>query len=123
MANRNRTAGNNYERKVANELKEIGYNKVVTSRSESRNMDNSGVDLFDPTGVFPFYIQNKVYKGYPKLNDLINNDLVPKDKPLLVFHKKVVKKGTRFFTEDEFVSMKKEVFYELLRKFLQNNVN
>lgn len=118
MANRNRTAGNNYEREIAKELREFGFEKIVTSRSESRNMDNSGVDLFDPSGAFPYYIQNKVYKGYPKLNELINGEIVNKEKPMLVFHKKVVKKKTRFFTEDEFVSMKKETFYELLRQLL-----
>lgn len=116
MANRNRTAGHNYERQVAKELKALGYEKVVTSRSESRNMDNSGVDLFDPTGVFPFYIQNKIYKGYPKLDDLINGKIVKKDKPMLVFHKKVEKKGDRFYTQDEFVSMRKEEFYVILEQ-------
>ena len=116
MANRNRTAGNNYEREIVNDLKTLGFTEVVTSRAESRNMDNSGVDIFDPSGLFPFYIQNKVYKGYPKLDELINADKIPKDRPLLVFHKKVTKKGSRFYKNDEFVSMKKEMFYELLKK-------
>lgn len=116
MANRNRTAGNDYERLVVRELKKLGYDDVVTSRSESRNMDNSGVDIFDPTGVFPFYIQNKVYKSYPKLHELIEGESVRKDLPLLVFHKKVIKKGERFYTEGEYVSMKKEEFYKLLKE-------
>lgn len=116
MANRNRTAGHNYERQIVKEVKQLGYEKVVTSRSESRNMDNSGVDIFDPTGVFPFYIQNKIYKGYPKLDELINGENIAKDKPLLVFHKKVEKRNKRFVTQDEFVSMRKEVFYDLLKQ-------
>ena len=44
MANRNRTAGNQYERDIVNELKEHGYD-VVTTRSESRNADNAGIDV------------------------------------------------------------------------------
>ena len=55
MANRNRTAGNNFERLIVNELKELGFDDVVTSRAESRNMDNRGVDIFGNN--FPFYIQ------------------------------------------------------------------
>lgn len=115
MANRNRDAGHNYERKIVKELKELGYDKVVTSRAESRNMDNSGVDIFDPTDTFKFYIQNKIYKSYPKLHELIFGDIVNKDKPMLVFHKKVVKKGDRFYPQGEFVSMSKETFYKLLK--------
>lgn len=116
MANRNRTAGNNFERETVNDLKELGFEGMVTSRSESRNMDNSGVDVFDTSGEFPFYIQNKVYKSYPKLDELINGEVVRKDKPMLVFHRKVTKKGSRFYTDDDFVSMKKETFYNLLKQ-------
>jgi len=114
MANRNRTAGNNYERLIVNDLKDIGYD-VVTARSESRNADNAGIDIL---GNFPFYIQCKVYQNYPKLNELINNNRPERfqDKSIVVFHKKVKKAKTRFITEDEFVSLKKEDFYELIKK-------
>lgn len=114
MANRNRTAGHSYERLIVNDLKDLGYD-VVTARSESRNADNAGIDIF---GDFPFYIQCKVYKGYPKLNELINNDRPQRfqDKPIIVFHKKVRKANTKFVTEDEFVSMRKEDFYKLINE-------
>lgn len=121
MANRNRTAGNQYERDIVNELKELGFSTVVTSRSESRNMDNSKVDIFDPEDNFPFYIQNKVLKTYPNLNELIHGEDVNKKRPLIVFHKKVIKKNTRFFTEGEFVSMDKQIFYDLLMQAYGNN--
>jgi Holliday junction resolvase len=113
MANRNRTAGNQYERDIVIDLKSMNYD-VVTARSESRNADNAGIDIL---GNFPYYIQCKVYKGYPKLDELINNDRPERfqDKPIVVFHKKVEKKGTRFYTQDEFVSMRKEDFYELIK--------
>lgn len=118
MANRNRSAGHNYERKIAKELKELGFEGIVTSRAESRNMDNSGVDIFDPTNSFKFFIQNKVYKSYPKLYELIFDKKVNKDKPMLVFHKKVEKKGDRFYTQGEFVSMSKETFYNILKQLI-----
>lgn len=114
MANRNRTAGNQYERDIVNDLKNLGYD-VVTSRSESRAADAAGIDIL---GNFLYYIQCKVYKSYPKLNELINNDRPEKfrDKPIIVFHKKVRKAKSRFVKEDEFVSMRKEDFYELIKK-------
>lgn len=114
MANRNKQAGSNFERQVVNELKDFGYD-VVTARAESRNADNAGIDIL---GNFPYYIQCKVYKGYPKLDELINNDRPERfqDKPIIVFHKKVKKANTRFVTEDEFVSMTKKEFYNLIKK-------
>ena len=123
MANTNRNRGNGYERDIVNELKSLGFEGVVTSRSESRNMDNSGVDIFDPDGDFPFYIQNKAYQNYPKLHDLINGENVNKKKPILVFHKKMIKRKTRFFTEGEYVSMEKSVFYNLLTLAYGNKNN
>lgn len=123
MANTNRNRGNNYERQIVNELKDLGFESVVTSRSESRNLDNKKVDIFDPEDNFPYYIQNKAYQNYPKLHELIDGEDVCKKKPLMVFHKKVVKKGTRFYTEGEYVSMKKEEFYKLLIQAYGNSQN
>jgi len=122
--NRNRTAGHNYERQVVNELKNMGFN-MVTARSESRRADNAGIDVYDLDGVFPFYIQNKVYKGYPKLHELINNNrpIRWKDKNIIVFHKKVTKRGSRFYTDDEFVSMRKDDFYDLILRAYEHRAN
>jgi len=110
----NRTAGNNYERQVVNELTKYGY-QVATARAESRNADNAGIDI---VGDFPYHIQCKVYQNYPKLNELINNDRPErfKDKAIIVFHKKVKKAKVKFITEDEFVSLRKDDFYEIMKK-------
>jgi Holliday junction resolvase len=113
-SNRNRTAGNNFERLIVRELKELGYDDVVTSRSESKNMDDRGVDIFGPD--FPYYIQCKNSKTYQKLHDLITSEKLPKDKPTVVFQRKTRKANTKFVTEGDYVSMKKEDFYELLKK-------
>jgi len=50
MGNRNRTAGNNYERQIASELRQLGF-EAVTSIQECRSMDAKGVDLVTS---FPF---------------------------------------------------------------------
>jgi hypothetical protein len=113
MANRNRTAGNNFERLVVNELKEQGFEDVVTSRAESRNMDNRGVDIFGNS--LPIYVQCKCSKSYPKNHDLLTSELLPTDKPTVVFHRLVKKANTRFVTQGDYVTMTKEDFYKLLK--------
>jgi len=114
MANRNRTAGNNYERIVVQELKKIGYDDVTTARAESRNMDNKGIDVFGES--FPFYVQCKVSKDRPNYHELIlNTKELDNRKPLLVFHKLVKKAKTKFITKGEYVIMEKELFYKLIK--------
>ena len=45
MGNRNRDKGNNYERKIAQELRDLGFNDVVTSRYASKETDDNKIDL------------------------------------------------------------------------------
>lgn len=117
MSNRNRTAGHNYERQTVRELTEMGFD-VVTARSESRNLDNLGIDVMGRgENPPPHDIQCKVKKT------LSNNEIVdllsrgrPDVKPLVVLHKKVKKANTRFVTEGEFVYMSKDTYYGLLNE-------
>lgn len=118
MANRNRTAGNNYERKIVNELKEKGYD-CVTSRSESRNMDALGIDVFGDTGnVLLHDIQCKVKQSISKseIQDLLSKGRDTKD--LVIFHKHVKKSGVRFMPQGEYVYMKKDTYYDMLHQLL-----
>ena len=109
----NRTRGNQYERDLVNELKELGFKDVVTSRAESRNMDNKGVDVFGDS--LPVHIQAKNYTKYPDINSLLTSELLPNDKPTVIIHKKTKKANTRFMTQGEYVYMKKEDFYNLIK--------
>lgn len=113
-ARNNRTSGNNYERKIVNELKEIGFNDVVTSRAESRNMDAKKVDVFGKS--LPVHIQCKNTKDNFKIADYYNEnkDIFPTDKPVVIFHKKTKKAKTKFISEGEYVYMKKEDFYKFI---------
>jgi hypothetical protein len=43
----NKRRGSDYERQIAKELRELGYTEVVTSRSESKAMDDAKIDLID----------------------------------------------------------------------------
>jgi hypothetical protein len=99
MANRNRTAGNNYERETVNILKEIlPDDKHVTSRSESRNMDNMGVDVFNPDANY-------------------------KTLPLVVLHKKVQKGKKNFTKVGEYAIIEIECFYALIKELGYNPFN
>tara|TARA_X000001382_G_scaffold130921_2_gene127870 strand:+ start:1358 stop:1723 length:366 start_codon:yes stop_codon:yes gene_type:complete len=114
LSNRNRNAGHAYERKIRNELKQLGYTDVVTSRSESRNMDNMGVDLFGDS--LPFHVQCKRSKQNLNSFDLIHRENAPNDKPIVIFHDKVVRRGTRFRSLGEFVTMDKQIFYDIISR-------
>jgi Holliday junction resolvase len=115
----NRSAGHSFERQIVNELKDLGFSDVVTSRAESRNMDNNGVDIFGKT--FKYFIQCKNSKSIVKYYDLIGKfeklkeTVKSLDKPLIIFHRKTYKANTRFVTEGDFVLMRKKDFYNLLK--------
>jgi hypothetical protein len=120
MGRSNRDAGNNYERLLVNELKAIGYTDAVTSRAESRNMDAKKVDIFSP--MLPINIQCKNTKENFKVADYYeeNKDIFPKDKPLVIIHKKTKKAKTNFIEQGQFVYLRKEDFFNILKQ-LKNN--
>ena len=60
-----RTKGHSYETKIAKEFRELGYTGVVTSRSESKSMDDKKVDLIDTEGKLPYYVQLKKTQNTP----------------------------------------------------------
>ena len=112
MGRNNRTAGNSYERKIVNELKELGFTDAVTTRSESRNMDNRGVDIMGDN--LPIYIQCKNSQNTPNIHDLLTSKLLPKSKPVVIFHKKTKKASKNFVVQGEYIYLKKEDFYNML---------
>ncbi len=121
MARNNRTAGNQAERDIVKELKELGYTDVVTSRAESRNMDAKKVDIFGES--LPVHIQVKNTQMNLKVADYYeeNKDIFPKDKPVVIFHKKTKKQKTRFYEQGTFVYMPKDVFYNMLKLIKEVN--
>lgn len=98
-----RNKGNNYEREKAKEWRELGYDKCVTSRSESKNTDDLGVDLMF-TGDF-----NVQCKAQEKLNgnyfDILKS--MPDEGINIIMHKRSHK--------GEVVVLNKEDFYKLIK--------
>jgi hypothetical protein len=117
-SSRNRSAGHGLERSIVKELKELGYD-AVTSRAESRNMDNRGIDIFSPpycSNPLPVHIQCKNTVINPHYEDLLTSELLPNDKPTVVVHRKTKKANTRFVTQGDYVIIRKNDFYNLIKK-------
>jgi hypothetical protein len=67
MSSRNRTAGHNYERAIAECFQSLYEKEVLTSRNESRTKDANKIDLCNTD---PLLIQCKLTKNLPPLEDL-----------------------------------------------------
>lgn len=75
--------GSNWEYKIRDRLKDIGFIHVVTSRGESKHKDNDNIDLIDLDNKLPVNIQAKSYKSAPDYN-LIRQGCSDIDKPFIV---------------------------------------
>lgn len=115
-----KTKGSNLERKIVSEINDLnlGYN-VGTSRLYSRYMDNMDVDIVDTPESnkrFPYHIQCKSYTSPVKYKDIFS-EFKLKDKPLVIIHEVTEKRGSRFFKCGDYVIIRKEDFYEILKRY------
>lgn len=99
-----RQKGHAYERKIKNEMIDLGFTQCETSRYESKKLDDAKVDLCN-TG--PFYVQCKAVENMGAAHKVLA-EMPGGDKIDLVFHKRN-RKG-------EVVSMSKDNFYRLIDK-------
>lgn len=115
----NRTKGHNYERKIAKELRELGFSRCLTSRQASRLYDDCKLDFY---GI-PFNLQAKNVSSVSIKYDLVLDsmkELVEKnlpersELPYAVMHKK---------GKVEVVVLLKEDFYKLLAQYNQQDGN
>ena len=115
--------GSRYELEIAKELSTCGYPEIVTSRSESKRMDNAKVDLIDKEGRLPFHIQCKITKNTPNYFKI--REEAPKNLPFTIFwNRQEVKEGNvNMSSKGEVVMVPKDFFYELLKAYtLYNNI-
>lgn len=113
---RNRARGNAYECTIAQELRELGYPNIKTSRSESKAMDDRKVDLVDLDNKLCFYPQLKATMNTPDYFG-ISKQCPLKDKPFVIFWKKIKATESTFRSEGEIVMLPKEFFYKLIQKY------
>ena len=76
---------------MIHKLNEIGYN-TVSSRSNSKNLDNMKIDVDDLDGRLPVYLQCKATQTTPSYFK-IEEECPLKDKPFVVCWKKQDKDG------------------------------
>lgn len=91
QAKRSKKKGSQFELDVIHKLNEIGYN-TVSSRSNSKNLDNMKIDVDDLEGNLPCYLQMKATQSTPSYFK-IAEECGLKDKPFVVCWKKQDKDG------------------------------
>ena len=91
-----RAKGHTFETTIAQELRDMGYD-CVTSRSESRRLDDAGVDLVDDT---PFYFQLKRVEKLRPVDMIL--DAMPDKKVRVVLSKRSRKDAVISMRWDDF---------------------
>ena len=86
----NRERGIRGELSLIKRLKQLGFHGMVSSRSESKNLDNAGIDIVDKDNCLPCNFQIKTSLANPQYTKLISECPI-KDKPLAVYHNKQYK--------------------------------
>jgi len=76
LGRRNKNRGSEYERRIAKELTDLGFD-VVTSRSESKSMDANKVDLIDRSNKCPVKIQLKRTSATPNYFKIREESTIP----------------------------------------------
>jgi len=110
MAINPRKKGHSYELDIRDWFRERGWSRAVSSRSESKNKDDQGIDL---CYTDPFNVQAKAVEKLGSLHDVLAR--MPNDSNYnLVFHKRN-RKGT-------IVAMTLEDFHELLESLITNQI-
>ncbi len=121
---RNRVAGSNWERELAQLFRDIGYPHVITTRQGSRLRDSQKIDLMNSDeskyGRLPYNVQAKNVKGHLQYAKVIEE--LPKDPGIVnvVLHKQTNKVNNRFVCTGKYAILHMEDFVNMLKK-LKNN--
>lgn len=113
MAKKNRNKGKSLEYDIIDNLKNIGYNNVCTSSSESKNLDNSKVDIADPSGELEVAIQAKHYTNFPNYFKI--KDECTDSRDFVMIWKKSAQSGEN--SKGTVAIMNVDFFYKLLKAY------
>lgn len=109
-AKKSKSKGSSWELQVIKELSELGYKGLVSSRSQSKNLDNAKIDIAETEDHLPFYCQCKATANTPNIES-IESECPYKDRPLIIFWKKQ-KQGS---ISKDYILMPKQLLYDLLK--------
>lgn len=113
---RNRRAGQDWEREIVRDLKELGYKDAVTSRYASKMMDDKGVDIL---GVGGYAIQCKNLSQNINIPQVMNR--IDTNDTRVILFKKTKKKGNKFYTEGKYAIIEWEKLKDILRSGTSGN--
>ena len=111
-----REKGHAYERKIAKELNELGFN-VVTSRSESKSTDDNKVDLIDLNKQLPIQIQLKKTSNIPNYFKIRSESTVDPTEFCIIWAKQESRE-TNMITVGEIALIDKQMLYKLLKSYI-----
>lgn len=111
-----REKGHTYERKIAKELNELGFN-VVTSRSESKSTDDNKVDLIDLNKQLPVQIQLKKTSNIPNYFKIRSESTVDPTEFCIIWAKQESRE-TNMITVGEVALIDKQMLYKLLKSYI-----
>ena len=114
MGNRNRDKGNNYERKIAQELRDLGFNDVVTSRYASKETDDNKIDLVFQNKSCDLNIQLKKTTNVPQYFKIRSESNSEPENFCLIWNKQE-KNSKNFRSAGELVMIDKQLFYKLIK--------
>ena len=115
-----RNKGHSYETKIAKELRELGFENVVTSRSESKAMDDNKVDLIDKDNKLPCKIQLKATQSIPSYFKIRSESTVNPEEFVIIWSKQE-KREVNIVSVGEAVIMDKALFYKLIKPYSEGS--
>lgn len=120
----NRTRGIRAEQKVVNELKALGFDKVMSSRQGSKATDDNKVDILDTENQLPFgmNIQIKHQIPYPQYFKIREQSTVPNESFVILWDKQEAKEKN-IITVGRCAIMDIELFYKLIKFYGESNRN
>lgn len=122
LGKQNKQRGSNFERKIAKELRELGFQGCVTSRAESKSTDDNKVDIIDKNKQLPFdmQIQTKKTSSTPSYFGIREQSTVDKESFVIIWSK-TARKGEKMMTVGDCVMLPKSMFYKLIKNYAENN--
>lgn len=118
----NRTRGQRAEQKVVKELKELGFENVVSSRSESKATDDNKIDIIDKDGKLPCNIQVKHQIPYPQYFKIRNESTAPNETFVVLWDKQEAKEKN-IVTVGRCAIMDIDFFYKLIKPYANGKCN
>lgn len=112
-AKKSKNKGKGLEYEIVEKLKEIGYKNVCRSAGESKRLDNSKVDIADPSNELEVAIQAKHYANFPNYFNIKAECTDPRE--FILIWKKSAKSGEN--SKGTVAIMDVDFFYELLKNY------